>query len=162
MLRMPTKYVQSTLALSLTSSSQSRQRPVNVSQLSQKFSCFSALDLELGIPHCRFCTLNTSECTTTASSHPIKNFLTALFQDTHSFDLLILNFGRDILCFLPILLSVNLKLSQGSIWPKEWYNTLLYCQLIHGHCTLTKMTDTGIWKGVLFNTTQVLPDCAMI
>ena len=47
MLRMPTKYVQSTLGLSLTSSSQSRQRPVNVAQLSQKFSCFSALDLEL-------------------------------------------------------------------------------------------------------------------
>ena len=61
MLAMPTKYVQSTLGLSLTSSSQSRQRPVNVAQLSQKFSCFSALDLELGIPHCRFCTRQTAQ-----------------------------------------------------------------------------------------------------
>ena len=49
MLRMPKKYVQSTLALPLTSISQSRQRPVNVAQLSQKFSCFSALDWTLHI-----------------------------------------------------------------------------------------------------------------
>ena len=81
-------------ALNLGSDQSTSQRA-----LSEVFLLFR---VGLGAGHCRFCTLHTSDCRTTALSHPILNFLTALFQDTHSFDLLIRNFGNMFYVFLAL------------------------------------------------------------